>query len=198
MPRVWQPGNARWWILAVVASFIVVAWPADRDKSLALKLVNWAVDPRNELPILPGPIPIDQGDNADAVDAYEWHARTYDELYRRGGWMRMRLESKVADDPFDPGTERQLLVLIGVVTAFLVWRFAAPEVIEAPDCPSSRAPLSRPFVSPLVAAPPLVDLLAAPPLVVLLAGRDRDLLHFPGRAGALVDHGFRLAVELVD
>jgi hypothetical protein len=26
----------------------------------------------------------------------------YDALYLEGGWMRMRLELKVADDPIDP------------------------------------------------------------------------------------------------
>ena len=34
-------------------------------------------------------------------------------------------ELKVARDPLTPSTERQLLVVIGVVTAFLVWRFGA-------------------------------------------------------------------------
>jgi hypothetical protein len=47
----------------------------------------------------------------------------YDELYQRGGWARMRLELKVARDPFTRSTERQLLVAVGVLTAFLVWRF---------------------------------------------------------------------------
>jgi hypothetical protein len=48
--------------------------------------------------------------------------RNYDEMYGKGGWSRMRLELKVAQDPFNPGTERQLLTALGVVAAFLVWR----------------------------------------------------------------------------
>ena len=37
----------------------------------------------------------------------------------------MRLELKVANDPFNPGTERPVLTGIGVLMAFLVWRFGA-------------------------------------------------------------------------
>jgi hypothetical protein len=32
---------------------------------------------------------------------------------------------KVARDPLNPSTERQLLVALGVLMAFLVWRFSA-------------------------------------------------------------------------
>jgi hypothetical protein len=51
----------------------------------------------------------------------------YDELYVKGGWTRTRLELKVASDPFNPATERQVLTGIGVLTAFLVWRFGTPK-----------------------------------------------------------------------
>jgi hypothetical protein len=50
----------------------------------------------------------------------------YDELYDKGGWTRLRLQLKVARDPFNAATERQLLVAIGVVAAFVVWRRAKP------------------------------------------------------------------------
>jgi hypothetical protein len=46
----------------------------------------------------------------------------YDELYEKGGWTRTRLQLKVVTDPFNAATERQLLVALGVVAAFLVWR----------------------------------------------------------------------------
>ena len=49
----------------------------------------------------------------------------YDALYLKGGWTRKRLELKVAGDPFDPGTERQLLTVVGVVVALLAWRLGA-------------------------------------------------------------------------
>jgi hypothetical protein len=112
-------------MLVIVALFLVVAWPSDADESLALKFVNWAVDPRDELPILPGPFALGRGDDVDAVDYHDLQTRMYDELYARGGWTRMRLKLKVAGEPFKPGTERQVLAGIGVLTAFLVWRFGA-------------------------------------------------------------------------
>ena len=37
----------------------------------------------------------------------------------------MRLQLKVAGDPMNPATERQLLLGGGVLVAFLVWRFGA-------------------------------------------------------------------------
>ena len=122
---MWQPKNAQWWILVIVALFIVAAWPSDTDKSLALKLTNWAVDPKDELPILPGPFAAGQGDDLDAVEAHDLLTSMYDELYEKGGWTRMRIELKVATDTFNPSTERQVLTAIGVLTAFLVWRFGA-------------------------------------------------------------------------
>jgi hypothetical protein len=112
-------------MLVIVALFLVVAWPSDADESLALKFVNWAVDPGDELPILPGPFALGRGDDVDAVDYHDLQTRMYDELYARGGWTRMRLKLKVAGEPFKPGTERQVLAGIGVLTAFLVWRFGA-------------------------------------------------------------------------
>jgi hypothetical protein len=122
IPGVKQPNNAQWWFLLVVALLLVAAWPSADDRSLAAKFVNWAVDPRDTLPILPGPFAVGQGDDLETVNAHDLQTRMYDELYDRGGWTRLRLRLKVAGDPFDPGTERQMLVGIGVVTAFLVWR----------------------------------------------------------------------------
>ena len=117
--------NAQWWVLVIVALLLVAAWPSDTDKSLALKLTNWVVDPKDELPILPDPFAPGQGDDVAAVEAHDLQTRMYDELYDKGVWTRMRLELKVATDPFNPGTERQVLTGIGVLTAFLVWRFGA-------------------------------------------------------------------------
>lgn len=124
---MWQPSNPQWWTLVTIALLIVVVWPPQEERSLAVKLVNRAVDPRNELPLLPGPLPIGQEDTLEAVNVHDLQTRMYEELYAKGGWTRMRLVLKVARDPFDPGTERQVLVLVGVVTAFVVWRFAAPK-----------------------------------------------------------------------
>jgi hypothetical protein len=119
---MWQPTNAQWWILIVVALLIVFAWPPRDDKSLAIKFVNWAVDPRDELPVLPNQLALGQGDDPDAVSAHDLQTQAYDAMYLKGGWSRTRLELKVADDPFNPATERQILIAVGVATAFLVWR----------------------------------------------------------------------------
>lgn len=118
-----RPTNAQWWILFLVALLIVALWPSAEDRSLAAKFVNWAVDPSDRLPTLPDPFAPGQGDDLEAVNAHDLQVRMYDELYDRGGWTRLRLQLKVAGDPLEPGTERQLLAAAGVATAFLVWRF---------------------------------------------------------------------------
>jgi hypothetical protein len=119
---VWQPSSVRWWILLAVALSVVVAWPPDNDRSLAVKLTNWAVDPNNSLPILPPQLGFGMGDDVLAVEARDAEVRRYDQLFNIGGWTRKRLQWKVARDPFNPSTERQLLLTLGVVAGFLVWR----------------------------------------------------------------------------
>jgi hypothetical protein len=119
-----KSANVQWWVLLVTALFIVVLWPPSDDRSLAMKFVNWAVDPSDTLPTLPGPLSLGQSDDPAAVDAHDLQTRMYDELYDKGGWTRRRLELKVAGDPFNSATERQLLVAFGVLIAFVVWRFS--------------------------------------------------------------------------
>lgn len=119
---MWQPNNFQWWLLVIVALCIVSAWPPRDDKSLALRFVNWAVDPRDELPTLPHQLALGLGDDPDAVYAHDLQTQQYDALYLKGGWTQRRLELKVASDPFNPATERQVLAVIAVATAFLVWR----------------------------------------------------------------------------
>ena len=121
---MWQPTRGQWWMLLTVALLIVAWWPPSADRSLAVKFVNWAVDPRDQLPTLPGPLAFGQGDDPAAVGVHDLQTRMYDELYAKGGWTRTRLELKVARDPFNPSTERQVLVAIGVVTAFVTWRMS--------------------------------------------------------------------------
>ena len=122
---MWEPNNVQWWMLAVVTLLIVFAWPPQDDRSLATKIVNWAVDPDGTLPVLPDPLALGHGDDPDAVAEHDVQVQRYDEMYLKGGWTRKRLELKVARDPFTPATERQVLALIAVVTALLVWRTGA-------------------------------------------------------------------------
>jgi len=119
---MWHPNNAQWWLLLVCSLLIVAAWPPRDDKSLAAKFVNWAVDPANELPILPDQLALGQGDDPDKVHAHDLQVQQYDALYLKGGWTRTRLELKVAGDPFNPGTSRQVLTVAAVAIGFLVWR----------------------------------------------------------------------------
>jgi hypothetical protein len=121
---VWQPTNRQWWILAVVVLFAIAAWPPQDDRSLAAKFVNWAVDPADALPVLPDQLGLGEGDNPDAVAARDIQVQQYDALYEKGGWTRRRLLLKVARDPFNPATERQLLLAAAALTALVVWRFS--------------------------------------------------------------------------
>jgi hypothetical protein len=119
---MWRPNNLQWWLLAVFSVLIVSAWPPRGDKSLAAKMLNWAVDPTNELPVLPDQLALGHGDDPDKVEAHDLQVQQYDALHLKGGWTRIRLALKVAGDPFDPGTERQVLTLIAVAIGLLVWR----------------------------------------------------------------------------
>ncbi len=122
MPRA---TNRQWWLLVVVSLLVVFVWPPGDDRSLAAKFVNWAVDPGNNLAVLPDRLALGLGDDPDAVAAHDMLTQQYDALYLKGGWTRRRLELKVARDPLNPSTERQLLTGIAVLTAFLAWRLGS-------------------------------------------------------------------------
>jgi len=109
-------------LLAAFAVLLVCLWPPGNDRSLAVRIVNWAVDPRGELPVLPEPFALGAGDDPDAVAEHDAQVQAYDARYLQGGWMRRRLELKVARDPFDPAVERQVILAFGIVTAFVFWR----------------------------------------------------------------------------
>ena len=117
-----QTSNRRWWLLVTIALLVVFVWPPNGDRSLAIKAVNWAVDPGGRLPVRPGPLALEEGDNPDVVAAHDLQLQEYDALYAKGGWTRTRLELKVARDPFNAATERQVLTGIGVLVGFLALR----------------------------------------------------------------------------
>lgn len=119
-PRV----RTAWWTLLITTLAIVVAWPPQSGKSLALTSVNWAVDPGDQLPVLPPQLGMGLGDEPFLVEARDAQVRRYDEAFNAGGWTRRRLLLKVAGDPFDPTTTRQVLLVAGVLVWFVAWRVA--------------------------------------------------------------------------
>jgi hypothetical protein len=127
---MWRPNNLQWLGLVLVALFIVAMWPPSDGKSLAMTFVNWAVDPWDRLPVLPPQLGLGVGDDVEAVNARDAIVRSYDSLYLQGGWTRRRLRLKVASDPFDKATTRQLFTVLGVLTAMLVWRFGGRETVD--------------------------------------------------------------------
>lgn len=131
-----QPSTAQWWTLVTVVLFIIAAWPPDGDRSVAMKVLNWAVDPWDTLPVLPPQLGLGAGDDPDAVNARDAVVQLYDSLYLEGGWTRRRLQWKVAGDPFNASTTRQALIALGAVTALVVWRSMAAR--ETQDRPARR------------------------------------------------------------
>ncbi|HUR32412.1 MAG TPA: hypothetical protein VM032_01360 [Vicinamibacterales bacterium] len=112
----------RSWVLFLTALLLVAAWPPEGDRSLAVKALNVGVDPLDRLPVLPPQLGFGLSDDPQAVDIRDEMVRRYDALYTRGGLTRARLQLKVATDPLNPATERQLLLLLGVGVAFVTLR----------------------------------------------------------------------------
>jgi hypothetical protein len=119
---MWQPNRAQWPIIWLVAVLLAVAWPPDRGRSLLVKAVNWAADPRDMLASLPPALPMSLDDDGDAVTAHDALEREYYRQRDSSTMTRWRMTLKSAEEPFDPMTERQLLVAIGVLGALTVWR----------------------------------------------------------------------------
>jgi hypothetical protein len=122
---VWQPNTAQWRILWVVAVVLILGWPPYQGRSLAMKAANWLADPNGSLAAQPDPLPISLDDNGDAVAAHDALEAEYYRQYESSRVTRLRMRLKVAADPFDPSTERQILVGIGILSALAVWRLNA-------------------------------------------------------------------------
>jgi hypothetical protein len=121
---VWQPGKKQWRVIWPLAIFVLLAWPA-ADGSLAVKGIRWLADPNGTLPRLPPSLSMELGDNADAVAEHDAEEQAYYAVSARSGWARTRLRLTELNDPFDPATERQLLIGILVIGALVVWRIGS-------------------------------------------------------------------------
>ena len=106
----------------MVAILIILAWPPPEGGSLALKAVHWLADPSNTLPAQPDPLPMGLGDDGDAVAEHDRRMQQFYEFQDASAMNRMRLQLKTAGEPLDPGTERQLLVGVGILAALAIWR----------------------------------------------------------------------------
>lgn len=105
------------WPLAI---FVLLAWPA--NGSLAVKSIRWLADPTGTLPHLSPPLSMELGDDADAVAEHDAEEQAYYAVAASSGWKRTRLRLAELDDPFDPVTERQLLIGILVIGGLAIWR----------------------------------------------------------------------------
>ena len=119
---MWQPNTAQWRVIWIVAVLLILGWPPDQGRNLAMKSANWLADPTNSLPALPDQLPIGLDDNADAVAAHDAQEAEYYRQYASSSVTRLRMTLKVATDPFDPSTERQILAGIGILSVLAVWR----------------------------------------------------------------------------
>ena len=119
---MWQPSRRQWPVIWIAALLIVLAWPPDSGRSLGVKLLNWAADPRGSLPALPPPLPMGLDDDGEAVSEHDMLETAYYQIRERSTITRWRMDLTAASDPFTSSTQRQLLVGLAVVSALLVWR----------------------------------------------------------------------------
>jgi len=121
---MWQPNRAQWAIICVTVGVLALGWPPDRGhgSNLVTKLVHWVVDPSNALPSMPPPLPPGLGDDGDAVSAHDALEADYYRLYNGSPSTKWRMDVKAAGDPFDPTTERQILVASAAIAALAAWR----------------------------------------------------------------------------
>ncbi len=121
---MWQPNTAQWRLIWIVAVFLILAWP-EENRSLAIKAINWGADPFQSLPRTPSPIAVGLGDDMDAVLQHDAEETAYYQMYNTSRISRLRLQLRDLRDPFDPSTERQVLVGLAILTALRIWHAEA-------------------------------------------------------------------------
>jgi hypothetical protein len=118
---MWQPNTAQWRLIWVVAVLLILAWPAENG-SLARKAINWAADPFQSLPRVPSPLTMGLDDDMEAVQQHDAEETAYYRMYDTSRIGRLRLQLRDLQDPFDPSTERQVLVGLAILSALGIWR----------------------------------------------------------------------------
>ena len=89
-----------------------------------MKGIHWAVDPAGVLPSLPPPLPPGLGDNGDAVAAQDAIEAEFFRQYHSSPTTRWRMDVKASRDPFDPTTERQILIAVAVAGLLGAWKLS--------------------------------------------------------------------------
>jgi len=118
---MWQPNTAQWRLIWTVAMLLILAWPED-NQSLAVKAINWGVDPAQTLPRAPSPLARGLGDDMEAVQQHDAEEAAYYYMYSSSRLSRLRLQLRDLRDPLDPSTERQILVGLAILVALGIWR----------------------------------------------------------------------------
>ena len=120
-----HPSRAQWIMICAAVAVLVFSWPPDRGHgaSLFVKFIHFVVDPTGALPALPPALPPGLGDDGDAVAAHDAIEAEYYRLYNSSSMTKWRMDMKAYSDPFDPTTERQVLVTSAAFAALAIWRF---------------------------------------------------------------------------
>ena len=119
---VWQPNSSQWRAIWIIAIVVVLFWPGQQSRSLAIKTLNWAANPKHTLPRLPDDLSFENEDDIAAVTAHDEQEAEYDRVYASSPLVRLRLHLRDMQEPFDPSTERQVLAAIAILGGLLVWR----------------------------------------------------------------------------
>lgn len=119
---MWRPNSSQWRLIWVLAGVIVLFWPGEGSRSLAVKSINWLADPRSSLPRQPGQFSLEDGEDPVAVMAHDSEEAEYNRLMASSRLARLRIHLRDMSEPFEPSTQRQLLAAIAVLGGLLVWR----------------------------------------------------------------------------
>ena len=120
----------------MIGILLVLAWPPQQDRSLAIKAINWLADPMDTLPERPAdPFASDFDEHAGPGTGYETaraESEDVERAYADSAVARMRLRLKHVSNVFSPSTDRQVLMGLVVLGALHLWRLGARRVGE-PD-----------------------------------------------------------------
>lgn len=125
---MWQPNTSQWRLIFPLGVALVLVWPSASEidnRSLALKLAGWAADPAHTMPRQPEILGFQDEDDIAAIDAQTAQQEQYDKFYQGSAFARLRLHVRDAQEPFDPSTERQILVAVALLGGLLIWRLGA-------------------------------------------------------------------------